>query len=802
MNNIFRTIAGKVTIFIVCILSAAVFLGSVLGSFVMLEEGLYTRGEKAVYNDLILTDVAQLGEDLLYGKLRNYTPGGLENLQYILMESYLQTPIAASNDFQGQPDANTHWDFAIGYQYDADDDSIYWNVFNTRSSYTGRESFDSLFRQNWGYEYQDYLADIGYSQYIDQNGYPDEMLSASEEYYYSEEVEVEIESAEAAEAPEAAEVNEATDASDEAIVTGGADTIKSAAGEKADSKQETSEAASAQSSAASTDPSEVTDVPETTTVVTEEISSYDVFQDPHSIQYLIENGYFPHRSTYVFFANVNTAFPGPTDTLELTYNLIHFVFQLRYHLLPIAGGSFLLALISFILLLSVSGRRRGSNELFPGPMHKVPADLMFFGYIIAFCVLLILFEELRSMILAIAASLWCIILMGLFLGLCMNFAVKIKGHCFWKTTLIGRFCLLIASTFRRIKVVPRLSLLLFGILFIQFLVLMMTRSGEYMVFWFMECLFLIPLALYFAVNLKDLENAGKHMASGDFSQKVNPKKLLPFLRPHAHALNSLGDGMTIAVENQLKSERMKTELITNVSHDLKTPLTSIINYANLIANEPTDNEKITEYSEVLVRQSTKLKRLIEDLVEASKAATGNLEVELAPCDASVFVTQTVGEFEDRLTSSNLTLVTSLPEEEVRIMADGRRMWRIFDNLMNNACKYALPGTRVYLSLEKFNQNAVIIFKNISKEPLNMSEEALMERFTRGDSSRNTEGNGLGLSIAKSMAELQNGRLHVSIDGDLFKATLLFPLLDPAVQNLQIPESQETTDPDFDFRPLS
>lgn len=788
MNNIFRTIAGKVTLFIVCLLSAAVFFGSVLGSFVMLEAGLYTRGEKAVYNDLILTDVAQLGEDLLYGKLRNYTPGGLENLQYILMESYLQTPIATSNDFQGQPDANTHWDFAIGYQYDTNEDAIYWNVFNTRSSYTGRESFDSLFRQDWGYEYQDYLADIGYSRYIDQNGYPDEMLSASQEYYYSEEVEVAIESAEAAEATDAA------GASDEALITGGADTIKSAVGEKADSKQETSEAAS-------TDPSEVTDVPETTTVVTEEISSSEIFQDPHSIQYLIENGYFPNRSTYVFFANVNTAFPGSTDTLELTYNLIHFIFQLRYHLLPIAGGSFLLALLSFILLLCVSGRHRGSNELFPGPMHKVPADLMFFGYIIAFCVLFILFEELRSMILAIAASLWCIVLMGLFLGLCMNFAVKVKDHCFWKTTLIGRFCHLIASTFSRIKILPRLSLLLLGIAFVQFLVLLLTRSGEYMVFWILECMVLVPLVLYFAGDLKDLENAGKRMASGDFSQKVNPKKLLPFLRPHAHALNSLGDGMTIAVENQLKSERMKTELITNVSHDLKTPLTSIINYANLIANEPTDNEKITEYSEVLVRQSTKLKRLIEDLVEASKAATGNLEVELAPCDASVFVTQTAGEFEDRLASSDLTLVTSLPEEEVRIMADGRRMWRIFDNLMNNACKYALPGTRVYLSLEKYNQNAVIIFKNISKEPLNMSEEALMERFTRGDSSRNTEGNGLGLSIAKSMAELQNGRLHVSIDGDLFKATLLFPLLDPAVQNLQIPESQETTDPDFDFRPL-
>lgn len=220
----------------------------------------------------------------------------------------------------------------------------------------------------------------------------------------------------------------------------------------------------------------------------------------------------------------------------------------------------------------------------------------------------------------------------------------------------------------------------------------------------------------------------------------------------------------------------KTELITNVSHDIKTPLTSIINYATLIGEEPCDNPKITEYSEVLVRQSEKLKRLIEDLVEASKASTGNLEVFLAPCDAAVFITQASGEYEEKLQKSELSLVTKQPEKDLRIMADGRRMWRIFDNLMNNICKYAQSGTRVYLTLEEQNGNAVISFKNTSREPLDMSEEELMERFTRGDSSRNTEGNGLGLSIAKSMAELQGGSLKLSIDGDLFKAILTFPLI--------------------------
>ena len=221
---------------------------------------------------------------------------------------------------------------------------------------------------------------------------------------------------------------------------------------------------------------------------------------------------------------------------------------------------------------------------------------------------------------------------------------------------------------------------------------------------------------------------------------------------------------------------MKTELITNVSHDIKTPLTSIINYASLIGEEDTENQKIKEYSEVLVRQSERLKRLIEDLVEVSKASTGNLEVNLSPCDANVFLTQASGEYAEKLENSRLTLITKQPDEEIRIMADGRRMWRIFDNLMNNICKYAQPETRVYLSIENNDDQAVITFKNTSKEQLDISEEELMERFTRGDHSRNTEGNGLGLSIAKSLAELQNGSLKLEIDGDLFKAILSFPVI--------------------------
>lgn len=210
----------------------------------------------------------------------------------------------------------------------------------------------------------------------------------------------------------------------------------------------------------------------------------------------------------------------------------------------------------------------------------------------------------------------------------------------------------------------------------------------------------IPLVAFLAINMKKLSDGAEKLAKGDLNWKVDTRHLILDFKKHGENLNQVSKGMAIAVEDRLKSERMKTELITNVSHDIKTPLTSIINYASLISEEDSENQKIKEYSEVLVRQSERLKRLIEDLVEASKASTGNLEVNLAPCDANVFLTQAAGEYAERLENSKLTLITRQSDEEITIMADGRRMWRIFDNLMNNVCKYAQPETRVYLAIEK------------------------------------------------------------------------------------------------------
>ena len=250
-------------------------------------------------------------------------------------------------------------------------------------------------------------------------------------------------------------------------------------------------------------------------------------------------------------------------------------------------------------------------------------------------------------------------------------------------------------------------------------------------------------------------------------------------KKHAENINEVGNGISHAVDARMKSEHFKTELITNVSHDIKTPLTSIINYVDLIKKEQFDDPKLAEYIDVLDRQSARLKKLIEDLMEASKASTGNLPVHLEKFDASVMLTQVVGEFEERTQANQLDLIVSGPEKPVYILADGRHLWRVFDNLMSNICKYAQPGTRVYINLEQVKQDIVITFRNISRYQLNITSEELMERFVRGDSSRNTEGNGLGLSIAQSLTTLMNGTMRLEVDGDLFKVILTFAQLTDA-----------------------
>ena len=264
----------------------------------------------------------------------------------------------------------------------------------------------------------------------------------------------------------------------------------------------------------------------------------------------------------------------------------------------------------------------------------------------------------------------------------------------------------------------------------------------------------------------------RKMAKGDLCHKIPTKYLVGPFRECAEQLNSLSDTAMKEAKNRLKSERMKTELITNVSHDIKTPLTSIINFVDLL-QKPHTEEEGEQYLEVLSRQSDRMKRLIEDLMDLSKASTGNIQVNITKLDAVEAVQQALGEFADRLDSACLTPVFRYPKGEILVMADGRLMWRVISNLLTNAVKYAMPGTRLYLDLQRCGDAVQLSMKNVSREELKTSAEELLERFVQGDESRNAEGSGLGLNIAKSLMEVQDGHMHVTLDGDLFKVTLSF-----------------------------
>ena len=310
-----------------------------------------------------------------------------------------------------------------------------------------------------------------------------------------------------------------------------------------------------------------------------------------------------------------------------------------------------------------------------------------------------------------------------------------------------------------------------------FCLLSIASYGFGRAFWMM-CFFVSLLAdcvlvLYGAYAFGTLLRGAKHMAEGDMTAKVPLNRLYGVYKHGGEYLNALSEAAVAAARSQMKSERMKAELITNVSHDIKTPLTSVINYIDLLQKAETEQQR-QEYLQVLERQSQRLKKLIEDLMDMSKASTGNVNVEIQSLDAVETVNQALGEFSDKLTAQQLTVIFAPPERAVSMQADGKLTWRVFSNVLSNAVKYALPGTRVYVDIEETERFVTVSVKNISREPLNISAEELMERFVRGDASRNTEGSGLGLNIAQSLMQLQKGNLTLTIDGDLFKTTLQFP----------------------------
>ncbi len=286
----------------------------------------------------------------------------------------------------------------------------------------------------------------------------------------------------------------------------------------------------------------------------------------------------------------------------------------------------------------------------------------------------------------------------------------------------------------------------------------------------------VLLILKYMSDIQTVLKTSRKIEAGELDAKVDTSKLHFNAAEIGDSLNNLGTGLSTAVENSIRDERTKAELITNVSHDIKTPLTSIINYVDLLKKEDIKNDKANEYIDVLDQKSQRLKQLILDLIEASKTSTGNIELENINLNLAELVNQGLGEYEDRFQQAELELIKNISNENVVIYADGRRVFRIIDNLLNNAVKYAKAGTRVYVDLAENDGRVVFSIKNLSNDMLNISADELMERFVRGDRSRNTEGSGLGLSIAKNLTELQSGTFDINIDGDLFKVEVTFPVV--------------------------
>lgn len=496
------------------------------------------------------------------------------------------------------------------------------------------------------------------------------------------------------------------------------------------------------------------------------------------------------------------------DEYALIYHQAEQLYDNRNVIPVICCTGTILALLCFIFLLCSAGHKNGREGITPSAIHEIHLDVYtvvvaigaFTGLYLAFGWIGMNQSMINLIVLVVlfaAEVIWCTLYF-------MELAIRLKMGKWWQNTILyrvfrffGRFCKRvfrgIVKLILGIPMVWRTALLCLAVCVAEFFGLMLfyNNTDVLLFFWAIEKFILCGAITFVALMCKELQEGSEALANGDLNYKLDTSHMVLSFKEHGENLNRIGEGISAAVEQRMKSEHLKTELITNVSHDIKTPLTSIINYADLIGKEVSGDVKdtgdgagtetaqerkqhISEYAEVLLRQSQKLKKLLDDLLEASKATTGNLEVHPEVCDVSVLLSQAVGEYEQRFSEKKLETIVKQPEETVKVMADGRHLWRVFDNLLNNIYKYAQAGSRVYLNVEHDGQNANIIFRNMSAYPLEMSPEELEERFTRGDRSRHMEGNGLGLSIAKSLTELQKGDMEIVTDGDLFKVVITLP----------------------------
>lgn len=492
----------------------------------------------------------------------------------------------------------------------------------------------------------------------------------------------------------------------------------------------------------------------------------------------------------------------------------------------VAMVTLLLLIIQAVWLICTTGRKyKGDTEVslnfydrfYTEIWMVITAFIVFASGLFAYCVIEEACYSIRAVYIAGYTAVAAVVFGFCFMVLALSLARRIKAHNLWSQMLLVKLVKYIMNkcedrknadnadegqeTKRQPSVIERMfvkiwngckeaiysikgtrKLLLIFVIFmlIEIVVVFVAldsvvhQETAFFIFMVLQAAALMGV-MWVIKDIDKLADGVKEITKGNLDSKVEINEKISVFGELADGINHIGDGLKQAVETSLKDERMKTELITNVSHDLKTPLTSIINYVDLLKKQEMPNDDAKHYVEVLDGKAQRLKQLTEDLVEAAKATSGNIELEMMPITFDELMKQALGEFEDKYEKKNLTIITSYPEEPAVVMADGRRLFRIIENVLQNIYKYAMEGTRVYADLSKDEELVTFTLKNVSAAPLNISADELMERFTRGDSSRTTEGSGLGLSIAKDLTRLQNGEFEIQLDGDLFKVIIRFPV---------------------------
>ena len=493
----------------------------------------------------------------------------------------------------------------------------------------------------------------------------------------------------------------------------------------------------------------------------------------------------------VLFVCVDTAFPNEDEFKKAKEEFTGLRPWIFISLMGVAV-SLVICLVCLIYLSMAAGRRDGEEKVYLNLFDRLPTEMLYILVIFSGIVSFLLFgwifyqfssEELAALMMV--SGVVSFFSAAVFSICYLSFVRRIRGGVLWKRSILRWFVRGFGLLFITRKSSSKM-LILFGIhLVICFGLLSGLRSSLYNDLYddntliLLEAAFVLISCVEAVLILREGAQRNKVMegirriSGGDLEYKIALDELRGDNKCVAEAVNAIGDGLFHAVDDSVRNEHLKTDLITNVSHDIKTPLTSIINYVDLLKREELPNERARGYIAVLDSKSQRLKQLTEDLVEASKVSSGNIKLEMERINLVELVHQTEGEFDERFEARNLTVVNKRPREPVVILADGRRIWRVLENVYSNVAKYAMEHTRVYVDMEADGSQVRFSIKNISENPLNIQAEELTERFIRGDISRSTEGSGLGLSIAKSLTELMNGDFEIYLDGDLFKVTICF-----------------------------